>query len=179
MGFPSTSGSLSHVHKSVIASVCMPHTHFSQHIAVIIIHRATSLSSKLDASRCRRAQPASEMGVQPSAAAARPPRCREIHVSPATREQAMLMRALVLSSSEGSRDRQGVGARVQAAYRCFDRTEKDSDRAHSRGLTRRKSRPVPCRRLLSASPQMPDSMEVRPSLFDRFSGSTNRRLRAW
>lgn len=35
----------------------------------------------------------------------------------------MLMQALVLSSCEGGRDRQGVGARVQAAYHCFDRVE--------------------------------------------------------
>ena len=42
-------------------------------------------------------------------------------ISPATREQAMLMQALVLISCEGNRDRQGVGARVRAAHRCFDR----------------------------------------------------------
>ena len=47
-------------------------------------------------------------------------------IPPAKHEQAWLMQALMLSSSEGGRDRQGVGARVRAAYRCFDQVENDS-----------------------------------------------------
>ena len=35
----------------------------------------------------------------------------------------MLMQALMLSSCEGGRDRQSVGTRLQAAYRCFDRAQ--------------------------------------------------------
>ena len=47
-------------------------------------------------------------------------------ISSATREQAMFMQALVLSSCEGGRDCQGVGARVRAAHRCLDRMPADS-----------------------------------------------------
>ena len=48
------------------------------------------------------------------------PSARWRTISPAMREQAMRMQALVLSSREAARDRQGVCARVRAAHRCFD-----------------------------------------------------------
>ena len=65
-------------------------------------------------------------------------------MSPATHEQAMLIQALMLSSCVGCRDRQGVGARLRAAYRCFNTAppastapslaEADSDKKSSYAL---------------------------------------------
>ena len=99
-------------------------------------------------------------------------------ISPATHEQAMLMQALMLSSCEGGRDRQGVGARVRAAHRCFDRMPADSIAPSLAVGLEQKVELCLSQGLLLASTMMECTVDVMPSLFVRFSGSTNRRLRA-
>ena len=103
------------------------------HLMEIALHSDLSATpcqvrrSNLLQFRCSCALVALEMGVEPSASAARPPNDAQSHLR--GMKQALLMQALMLSNCEGGRDCQGVGARLRAAHRCLDRMPADSTAA--------------------------------------------------